>query len=177
MLLSLIGELPISTGHLNIQGRTLYASQDAWIFPGTIQENIVMKKSFDESRYNNILEICGLQEDLQEFPKGDVTRITEQSLSGGQKARINLARVLYEQEAHIYLLDDPLSSVDAKVRHHIFERCIKSHLKQRLVVLATHQLQFLPQADYIVVLSEVRFFDQFSFLKLIKSIQLYNNLI
>ena len=65
-----------------------------------------------------------------------------------------MARALYES-ADIYLLDDPLSAVDSRVSRHIFEKCIKKHLKGRLRVLVTHQIQYLSQADHIVVFSEV----------------------
>jgi len=71
------------------------------------------------------------------------------------KARVNMARCLYRR-ADIYLLDDPLSAVDARVSRHLFEKCIKTHLRGTLRILATHQLQYLPQADHIVVLNEVR---------------------
>lgn len=76
------------------------------------------------------------------------------SLSGGQRARINLARAVY-LEADIYLLDDPLSAVDTHVAKHLFEECIMKYLRKKTRVLVTHQLQFLKQADLIVVLEEV----------------------
>ena len=70
------------------------------------------------------------------------------------QARINLARALYKP-ASVYLLDDPLSAVDARVSRHIFEKCIKKHLQGHLRILVTHQLQYLPQADHIVVFTNV----------------------
>ena len=76
------------------------------------------------------------------------------TLSGGQKARVNLARALY-YEADIYILDDPLSAVDASVANHIVQRCIRSLLKDHLVILVTHQLQFAQLADKILGLKNV----------------------
>lgn len=78
------------------------------------------------------------------------------SLSGGQRARINLARAVY-LDADIYLLDDPLSAVDAHVSKHLFEECILKYLQRKTRILVTHQLQFLNQADVVVVLEEVKF--------------------
>jgi len=97
-----------------------------------------------------------LLDDFKQLPHGDMTIVGDRgvSLSGGQKARVNLARAMY-QEAEIYLLDDPLSAVDTKVSRHLFEKCVKTHLDGHLRILVTHQLQYLPQADHIVVLHEV----------------------
>ena len=77
------------------------------------------------------------------------------TLSGGQRARLSLARAIYS-EADIYLLDDPLSAVDATVGRKIFEKCIQTLLSDKLTLLVTHQVQFLKGADYIVVLNEGR---------------------
>lgn len=87
---------------------------------------------------------------------GDRTLVGERgvSLSGGQRARINLARAIY-RSADIYLLDDPLSAVDTHVGKHLFERCIKNYLNGKTRILVTHQLQYLKKADIIIVLNEV----------------------
>lgn len=76
------------------------------------------------------------------------------SLSGGQRARINLARAVY-RKADIYLLDDPLSAVDTHVARHLYKKCIVEYLKNKTRILVTHQLQFLKRVDYIVVLERV----------------------
>lgn len=107
-------------------------------------------------RYNEIIKVCALEKDIQQFPYGDNSLVGERgvSLSGGQKARINLARAIYT-EADIYLLDDPLSAVDTRVGKHLFEECIKKYLNNKTRVLVTHQLQFLKEADKIVVMDDV----------------------
>ena len=100
-----------------------------------------------------MINACALKDDMTKFPQGDLTQLGERgvSLSGGQKARVSLARAVY-YDAEVYLLDDPLSAVDNKVGKHIFEKCIRGLLSDRLKILVTHQLQYTNKADYIVVL-------------------------
>jgi ATP-binding cassette subfamily C (CFTR/MRP) protein 4 len=152
----MLSELPVASGRCELNGKFSFTSQEAWLFPGTVRQNILVGKELNLSKYNAVLDACALEDDLVQFPHGDTTIVGERgvSLSGGQKARINLARALY-QEADIYLLDDPLSAVDTHVSRHIFEKCIQTHLKGKLRVLVTHQLQYLPQADHIIVMNEV----------------------
>lgn len=128
----ILREIPLTSGSLEIRGILSYASQQAWIFEGSVRNNIVFTEDFDEKRYKTVLQVCALEADLKLFPHGDLTIVGERgvSLSGGQKARINLARAVYKK-ADIYLLDDPLSAVDAHVGNHIFENCIKEFLKVR----------------------------------------------
>jgi len=152
----LIKELPISSGTLDVSGRISYASQDVWIFSGTIRQNILFGSFLNEKLYSSVINACALNEDFAQMPNGDETVVGERgiTLSGGQKARINLARALYRQ-GDVYLLDDPLSAVDPRVSRHLFEKCMKEHLDGKLRILATHQLQYLPQADHVVVLNKV----------------------
>ena len=112
----------------------------------------------DHDRYWKTIQLCCLEDDLEQFPDGDLSLVGERGviLSGGQKARINLARALY-QDADIYLLDDPLSAVDSKVSRLLLEDCIKKHLNNKMRILVTHQLQYLPMADHIIVLNRVSF--------------------
>lgn len=126
----ILKELPLVEGSLEINGSISYAAQAAWIFEGSVKSNIVFIEKFDEARYNKVVSVCALERDLELFPHGDETVVGDRgiSLSGGQKARINLARAIYKK-AHIYLLDDPLSAVDANVGKHIFEKCIREFLK------------------------------------------------
>uniref|UniRef100_A0A3Q2CN40 Multidrug resistance-associated protein 4 n=1 Tax=Cyprinodon variegatus TaxID=28743 RepID=A0A3Q2CN40_CYPVA len=156
LLSAILGELPHDTGVLTIKGPLTYASQQPWVFPGTIRSNILFGRPLNRKKYDRVLRACALKKDLELFPDGDLTLIGDRgaTLSGGQKARINLARAVY-QDADIYLLDDPLSAVDAEVGKHLFEQCICGLLKNKCRVLVTHQLQFLKAADRILVLREV----------------------
>lgn len=107
-------------------------------------------------RYREVVRVCALEKDFQLFPYGDKTLVGERgvSLSGGQRARINLARAVYRQ-ADIYLLDDPLSAVDTHVSKHLFQECVTDYLGKKTRILVTHQLQFLNRADLIIVVDDV----------------------
>ncbi|XP_049887665.1 ATP-binding cassette sub-family C member 4-like [Pectinophora gossypiella] len=155
LLQVLLKELPTSKGSCSVNGKISYASQDAWLFPATVRENILFGVPYDVERYKKVCKVCCLQPDFKQFPYGDLSLVGERgvSLSGGQRARINLARAVY-READIYLLDDPLSAVDANVGRELFEGCISEHLRGRTVILVTHQVHFLKSADQIVVLNE-----------------------
>ncbi|KAK3753079.1 hypothetical protein QZH41_019291, partial [Actinostola sp. cb2023] len=155
LLMAIQGEIPLSTGTLSVQGKKAYVSQIPWIFSGSIRDNIVFGKTYDEVRYQRILDVCELQEDIKRFPKGDLSMIGQRGimLSGGQRARVSLARAVYS-DADIFLLDDPLSAVDAKVGQRIFDKCICGELSGRLRVLVTHQLQYLHGANCIVVMKD-----------------------
>uniref|UniRef100_A0A8C3A5D1 ATP-binding cassette, sub-family C (CFTR/MRP), member 4 n=1 Tax=Cyclopterus lumpus TaxID=8103 RepID=A0A8C3A5D1_CYCLU len=153
LLSTILGELPVKEGVLEVKGQLTYASQQPWVFPGTIRSNILFGKALDPQKYERVLRACALKRDLELLPDADLTLIGDRgaTLSGGQKARVNLARAVY-QDADIYLLDDPLSAVDAEVGRHLFEKCICGFLKNKLRILVTHQLQYLQSADQIVVL-------------------------
>nr|ASU47346.1 ABCC3 [Cnaphalocrocis medinalis] len=157
LLQLLLKELPSHAGSVTVAGSTSYASQEAWLFPSTVRENILFGLSFDAEKYKKVCRVCCLEKDFKQFPYGDQTLVGERgvSLSGGQRARINLARSVY-READIYLLDDPLSAVDANVGRLLFEGCINGYLRGRTRILVTHQIHFLKAADYIVVLNEGR---------------------
>ncbi|KAK2578495.1 hypothetical protein KPH14_002055 [Odynerus spinipes] len=133
--------------------RISYASQETWLFSGTIRQNILFGQPYDKKRYMDVTRVCALNKDFQQLPQGDMSIVGERGvmLSGGQRARVNLARAVYKQ-AEIYLLDDPLSAVDAKVARHIFKKCIAEYLNGKTRILATHQLQFLKSANVIVAL-------------------------
>lgn len=192
LLMALLGELPASAGAVTISHasgvraaaegveasaspahalpvqqppRIAYVSQVPWIVSGTVRDNITMGLPFDAPLYAAVLDGCCLLPDIAGFPRGDLEHIGERgvSLSGGQRARLSLARACY-QRADIYLIDDCLAAVDARVGRRLFRRCIGGGLlagKTRILVL--HQLQFLPSADAIVVLSAGRVLTQGSF--------------
>lgn len=151
----LLTELPPKTGTAEIEGRISYCAQEPWLFSGSIRENILFGDVYDEKRYRKICKVCALENDFAQLPHRDKTLVGERgrSLSGGQKARINLARAIYKK-ADIYLLDDPLSAVDTHVGELLFKECIKSFLHDKIVVLVTHQLKYLTEADEILILKE-----------------------
>ncbi|XP_065919562.1 ATP-binding cassette sub-family C member 4-like isoform X2 [Dysidea avara] len=155
ILQCLLRELEALDGSVDIEGSVSYASQDPWIFSGTIKENILFGQDYDKAWYDRVVECCSLTKDINEMPFGDETLIGERgvNLSGGQKARVNLARAVY-RDSDIMLLDDPLSAVDATVSRHLFDRCICGVLADKLVILVTHQLQYAEHADRILVLKE-----------------------
>nr|XP_046258123.1 ATP-binding cassette sub-family C member 12 [Scatophagus argus]XP_046258212.1 ATP-binding cassette sub-family C member 12 [Scatophagus argus]XP_046258305.1 ATP-binding cassette sub-family C member 12 [Scatophagus argus] len=155
LISSILEQMHLLQGSLTANGKFAYVSQQAWIFHGTVQENILMGEPFDQAKYNRVVDICSLGADLKILPYGDQTEIGERglNLSGGQKQRISLARAVYSNK-DIYLLDDPLSAVDAHVGKHIFEECIKKELKGKSIILVTHQLQYLEFCDDILVLED-----------------------
>ena len=167
-LLSVIaGEVSDTGGKVTFQGTLVYVPQMAWIFSGTIRANILFGKPYDEAKYTRIIETCALTEDIQQFPDSDETVVGECGavLSGGQRARVSLARAVYA-DADLYLLDDPLSAVDFKVGQHIFEKCIKGLLCDKTRVLASHQEQHMRNADEVIVLCKGRVLGKGSFTEL-----------
>ncbi|KAK4879113.1 hypothetical protein RN001_007259 [Aquatica leii] len=155
LLQLILQELPLVKGTISVMGVLSYACQEPWIFSGSVQQNILFGAEIHSERYNDVIKCCALERDLKIFCYGDKTIVGENgvSLSGGQKARINLARAIY-RDADIYLLDDPLSAVDTHVGKQIFENCIRTFLKNKTVILVTHQLQYLKYVDHIIVLQE-----------------------
>ncbi|XP_069689580.1 probable multidrug resistance-associated protein lethal(2)03659 isoform X2 [Periplaneta americana] len=151
-LLSILKELPLMEGTIEVGGTVSYASQEPWLFAGSVRQNILFGQPLVRERYNHVIKVCALKRDFQLLPYGDKTIVGERgiSLSGGQRARINLARAVYK-DADLYLLDDPLSAVDPHVGKHLFDDCIAGFLKEKTVILATHQLHHLKQVDQIII--------------------------
>ncbi|KAL4709187.1 hypothetical protein ACJJTC_008115 [Scirpophaga incertulas] len=149
----LLKELPALSGTVSVNGSVSYASQEAWLFPSTVRENILFGQPMDKEKYKRVTKVCCLLKDFKQFPYGDQTLVGEKgvALSGGQRARINLARSIYK-ESDVYLLDDPLSAVDVNVGRVLFDECINGYLRGRTRVLVTHQIHFLNAADIIVIL-------------------------
>ncbi|XP_038219795.1 probable multidrug resistance-associated protein lethal(2)03659 [Zerene cesonia] len=155
LLLAILQELTPTDGSLTINCTISYASQESWLFDASVRQNILFGQQFDKSRYNDVIKCCQLEADLQGFLHGDQTLVGEKgvTLSGGQRARISLARCVY-QEADLYLLDDPLAAVDAKVSQAIYKQCIQEFLADSAVVLVTHLLHYAKLADNVCVLKE-----------------------
>ncbi|XP_020807934.1 multidrug resistance-associated protein 1 isoform X13 [Drosophila serrata] len=163
-----LGEMEKLAGNVNTVGKLAYVPQQAWIQNATVRDNILFGKTYDRKRYNKVIDACALRADIDILSAGDLTEIGEKgiNLSGGQKQRISLARAVYS-DADLYLLDDPLSAVDAHVGKHIFEEVIgpKGVLARKSRILVTHGVTFLPQVDSIYVMkmgeiSESGTFDQ-----------------
>ena len=108
---------------------------------------------YDEDKYSETIEICEIERDLEILPAGDQTEIGEKgiNLSGGQKARISLARAVYSDK-DLYLMDDPISALDANVRKKIFAKVFMKKLKNKTRVLVTHAVDFLQLVDRVVVM-------------------------
>ncbi|MEQ2222655.1 hypothetical protein ILYODFUR_028518, partial [Ilyodon furcidens] len=155
LLNAILGELSQETGVVKVKGQVTYAPQQPWILPGTIRSNIVFGNKFNPKKYDRVLRACALKRDMDLLPGGDLVAVGDRgaNLSGGQRARVSLARAVYH-DADIYLLDDPLSAVDAEVGRYLFEECICGLLRKKPRILVTHQLQYLKAADQIVVLKE-----------------------
>lgn len=151
-------ELEVHKGSVDVTGSVSYASQDPWIFPGSIKQNILFGEDLNVEKYLKVLQVCALERDFSLFPFGDNTFVGERGvmLSGGQKARINLARAVY-RDADIYLLDDPLSAVDSHVAGKIFNECILGYLRHKCVILVTHQVHFLRNVQKVYLIKNSTF--------------------
>ncbi|XP_010914443.1 ABC transporter C family member 14 [Elaeis guineensis] len=154
-LACLLGEMHKISGKVKVCGSTAYVSQTAWIQNGTIEQNILFGQPMNKERYKEVIRVCCLDKDLEMMEFGDQTEIGERgiNLSGGQKQRIQLARAVY-QDCDIYLLDDVFSAVDAHTGSEIFKECIRGVLKEKTIVLVTHQVDFLHNADLILVMRD-----------------------
>ncbi|KAG0271977.1 Multidrug resistance-associated protein 1 [Linnemannia exigua] len=157
LLSALIGEMYKRQGSVRIRGRVAYVAQQAWIVNMTLRDNITFGLEFDQEKYDRIVAASGLLPDIEMLPAGDQTEIGERgiNLSGGQKQRVSLARSAY-QDADVYLLDDPLSAVDAHVDQHLWENLIGPNglLKDKTRVLVTHGIHHLEHFDQIVVVKD-----------------------
>ncbi|KAI5446385.1 Multidrug resistance-associated protein 4 [Lathyrus oleraceus] len=157
LLASVLGEMFKISGKVRVCGTTAYVAQTSWIQNATIKENILFGLPMNTNKYREALRVCCLEKDLEMMDDGDETEIGERgiNLSGGQKQRIQLARAVY-QDTDIYLLDDVFSAVDAQTGSFIFKECIMGSLKDKTVLLVTHQVDFLHNVDSIMVMREGR---------------------
>ncbi|KAF9542241.1 hypothetical protein EC957_002193 [Mortierella hygrophila] len=157
LLSAILGEMYKLEGTVRTYGNIAYVPQQAWIINATVRENILLGKPFDQEKYDRIIYASGLKPDIDMLPAGDLTEIGERgiNLSGGQKQRVSLARAAY-QDADIYLLDDPLSAVDAHVDQHLWHNLIGPNglLKNKTRILITHGIHHLSEVDQIVVMKD-----------------------
>ena len=144
-----------TTNTISISGSLAYFQQNGSVFNETVRENITFGKEFSEKWYDEVITKCCLKPDLAVFAAGDMTEIGERgsSTSGGQKARVDLARCVYSK-SDIYLLDDPLSAVDAHISKALMQHIILELLHDKTVILATHQLQVLPSVDRVILMDK-----------------------
>ncbi|XP_065400081.1 ATP-binding cassette sub-family C member 10 isoform X12 [Macaca fascicularis] len=160
LLAAIAGELHRLRGRVVVWGLSKgfgLATQEPWIQFATIRDNILFGKTFDAQLYKEVLEACALNDDLSILPAGDQTEVGEKgmTLSGGQRARIALARAVY-QEKELYLLDDPLAAVDADVANHLLHRCILGMLSHSTRLLCTHRTEYLERADVVLLMEAGR---------------------
>ena len=143
-----IGETDDFGGTKQIPSNISIAPQEAWIFEGSIRENILIGAEFDEKFYNEVVQAVCLIPDFNILPNGDQTLVGYKgvTLSGGQRARVGLARAIYAK-SDIYILDDPLAAVDPEVAAQIYEKCVQGILKKKTRILITHQYKFLRLVD------------------------------
>ncbi|KAI9040636.1 ATP-binding cassette glutathione S-conjugate transporter YCF1 [Aspergillus affinis] len=155
LLQALLGDLWRTDGEVVVRGRIAYVAQSAWVMNASVRENIVFGHKWDPQFYDLTVEACALLDDFKNLPDGDQTEVGERgiSLSGGQKARLTLARAVYAR-ADIYLLDDVLSAVDQHVGRHLINKVLgrTGILNTKTRILATNAIPVLKEADFIGLL-------------------------
>ncbi|KAJ0255573.1 ABC transporter C family member 9 [Hirschfeldia incana] len=169
LLSSILGEIQKLRGTVRVSGKQAYVPQSPWILTGTIRDNILFGSIYESEKYEKTVKACALIKDFELFSNGDMTEIGERgiNMSGGQKQRIQIARAVY-QDADVYLLDDPFSAVDAHTGRQLFEECLMGILKEKTVLYVTHQVEFLPAADLILVMQNGRVMQAGKFQELLK---------
>ena len=160
LLQAMLGELDKTKGSVSTPNEMIgYCAQTPWLQSMSIRENILFSFPYDEARYRNVLEVCALTQDLADFKHGDLSNIGENGigLSGGQRARVALARAVYSP-ARILLLDDPISALDLQTAETVIRRCLSGSLMEgRMVVLVTHRTEVCYKlADKVIEVSEGR---------------------
>ncbi|KAF9874044.1 ABC metal ion transporter [Colletotrichum karsti] len=179
-LQSILGDLWKVKGEVQVHGTVAYASQSAWILNATVKENIVFGYRYDPDFYEKTIKACALLDDFAQLPDGDETVVGERgiSLSGGQKARVALARAVYAR-ADIYLFDDVLSAVDSHVGRHIIENVLgpRGLLNTKTRILATNAIAVLPEASYITLLRDGEIAERGTYKQLVAMKGMINELI
>jgi len=140
-------------GRIIVEGRIGFSAQSPWTYVGTVRENILFGKPYNKRWYDKILAATTLVYDCRKFPAGDSTLIGDKgiTLSGGQKARINLARALYA-DGEVFLLDDVLSAVDPRVGQEIWRNVVEGILKEKCLLMTTNQVQFISNDAFVIIL-------------------------
>lgn len=166
LLSGILGEMFKLSGTVELRGKVAYAAQTPWLLSATLRDNILFGAEYDQELYETVIEACALVDDLAMLRDGDETQVGEKgiTLSGGQKARISLARTVYAR-ADIYLLDDPLSSVDAHVARHLFDKVIGPNglLRGKARILCTNAIPFCQQADELIMVRDGKILERGTF--------------
>ncbi|CAM6124334.1 unnamed protein product [Calypogeia fissa] len=158
LLEAILGEMRCTYGSMLVNGRLAYVPQVPWIQAGTLSGNILFGKAYIADRYKSVVDACALDVDIQQMQGGDLAEIGERgvNLSGGQRTRVALARALY-QDCETYLLDDPLSAVDAHVAAWLMEHAIAGpQMVNKTRILCTHHAQAIAYADIVVKMEDGR---------------------
>ncbi|KAF2474108.1 multidrug resistance-associated protein 1 [Lindgomyces ingoldianus] len=163
LLQAVLGDLWKIKGEVVLRGAVAYVPQSAWIMNASVRENIVFGHRWDPQFYDRTVKACALRDDFASLPDGDQTEVGERgiSLSGGQKARLTLARAVYAR-ADVYLLDDCLSAVDQHVGRHLIDNVLgsKGLLAGKTRILATNSIPVLMEADMIALLRDGRILER-----------------
>ncbi|XP_061576917.1 cystic fibrosis transmembrane conductance regulator [Cololabis saira] len=187
LLMMILGELMPTEGKIRHSGRISYSPQTSWIMPGTIRDNILFGLTYDEYRYTSIIKACQLEEDFALLPEKDKTPLGEGgvTLSGGQRARICLARAVYK-DADLYLLDAPFTHLDIATEKEVFEKCVCKLMGSKTRVVVTSKMEHLKRSDKILLLhnGDCYFFGTFSelqaqrpdFSSLLLGLEAYDNI-
>ncbi|KAL3913747.1 MAG: hypothetical protein SGILL_006368, partial [Bacillariaceae sp.] len=162
---SVLGETFLEEGTIKLNGSVAYAAQTPWILNASVRENILFGLPYDEEKYTRVTEACQLAHDLKILTDGDQTEIGERgvNLSGGQKARISVARAAYSslfESKNIVILDDPLSALDPEVAKKLFHECIVELMAGKTRLFVTNQIQFLNSCDTVVALKKGEVLEQ-----------------
>ncbi|KAK2672248.1 hypothetical protein RAB80_012327 [Fusarium oxysporum f. sp. vasinfectum] len=169
-LQSILGDMWKVKGNVEVRGTVAYASQQTWILNATVKENIIFGYKYDAEFYEKTVQACALLDDFAQLPDGDETVVGERgiSLSGGQKARVSLARAVYAR-ADIYLLDDVLSAVDSHVGRHIIDNVLGTRglLASKTRILATNAIAVLRQASYVSLLKDGQIIERGTYKELV----------
>lgn len=170
LLAAILGDLWKIDGDVIVRGSVAYVAQQAWVMNASVKENITFGHRWDPSFYERTVKACALSDDFKSLPDGDKTEVGERgiSLSGGQKARVTLARAVYAR-ADVYLLDDVLSAVDQHVGRHIINNVLgpKGLLASRTRVLATNSIPVLEDADYVAMIRDGRILEKGTYEQLV----------
>ena len=170
LLQAILGDIWKINGEVVVHGATAYVAQQSWVMNASVKENIVFGHRWDSHFYERTIQACALSDDLKTLPDGDQTEVGERgiSLSGGQKARLSLARAVYAR-ADVYLLDDCLSAVDQHVGRHLIDNVLgpRGLLGGKTRILATNSIPVLFEADLIILLRNGRILEKGTYQQLV----------